>query len=43
MRAYTITLPSGKAFTYITDEPEINIPDAVFERFGVWPVKVLAL
>ena len=43
MRSYKITLSNNKAFTCITDEPVENIPAAIFERFGVWPVSVVAL
>ena len=43
MRAYQVTIPGYKAFTIITDEPPENIPAAIFERFGVEPVSVVAL
>jgi len=29
--------------TYITSEPVENIPAAIFERFGVYPVSVFML
>ena len=40
MTAYKITLPRGRQFTCITYEPESDVPAAIFERFGVMPVKV---
>lgn len=43
MKAYKITMPCGRAFTCITDEPAENIPSAIRERFGVEPVSVVAL
>jgi hypothetical protein len=43
MKAYQITLPTGRPFTYITEEPAANIAAAVLERFRVAPVAVVAL
>lgn len=43
MKAYQITLPNGKRFTCITDEPLSAIPAAILERFLVLPVSVVAL
>lgn len=40
MLAYKITLPCGKAFTCITSESERDVPGAIFERFGVYPIGV---
>lgn len=43
MKAYKITLPCGRAFTCVTDEPEQGLPAAIFERFRVYPVEVQKL
>ncbi len=42
MKAYKITLPSGKSMTMITFEAPEDIPAAVYEKFRVWPVDVVA-
>lgn len=42
MKAYKIELPSGKTMTMITFEKMEDIPAAVFEKIGVWPVSVVA-
>jgi hypothetical protein len=43
MKAYQIKLETGRAFTYITDEPACNIAAAIFERFGRVALEVVAL
>lgn len=40
MKAYKVTLKSGKAFSYITDEKPENLPAAIFERFREYPEKI---
>jgi len=40
MKAYKVTLKSGKAFSYITDEKQENLVEAVFERFREYPEKI---
>lgn len=42
VRAYKITLPTGKTMTMITFEKLDDIPAAVYEKFLVWPVDVVA-
>lgn len=42
MKAYKVTLPTGKTMTMITPEKLEDIPAAVYEKFGVWPVSVVA-
>lgn len=43
MKSYKITMPCGRAFTMITEEPAINIAAAIVERFRVLPLNVVAL
>ena len=43
MKAYQITIPGYKAFTYITDTPFAELAAAIRERFGVYPVSVTSL
>jgi hypothetical protein len=43
MKSYQITLPTGRPFTYITEEPAANIAAAIKERFRVFPVFVKEL
>jgi hypothetical protein len=43
MKSFKITMPCGRAFTMITEEPASNIAAAIFERFRVLPVAVVAL
>jgi len=43
MQAYKITLPSGQTFTCISETPEPEIPAAIAERFGVFPISVVPL
>ena len=40
MKAYKVTLKSGKAFSYITDEKPDNLANAIFERFREYPEKI---
>jgi len=40
MLAFKITLQNGKAFTCITYEAECDVPGAIFERFGIYPIGV---
>jgi hypothetical protein len=43
MKSYAITLPSGQKFTCITDTPAAEIPEAIRERFRIYPALVVAL
>ena len=43
MKSFKITMPCGRAFTMITEEPSANIAAAIRERFRVLPFKVIAL
>ena len=44
MQAYKILLPGyALGFTYITDDPQESVTDAIFERFGVYPEEVAKL
>ena len=44
MSAYKILLPGcALGFTYITTESPEAVPDAIFERFGVYPEEVTRL
>lgn len=43
MTAYSIQLPCGAKMTYITTKQPDDIPACIFERFGVYPVSVVAL
>ena len=43
MKAYKVTLKSGKAFSYITDEKPENLFEAIKERFGDYPASVEGL
>jgi hypothetical protein len=43
MKSYAITLPSGEKFTCITDTPAAEVPEAIRERFRVYPILVVAL
>jgi hypothetical protein len=36
-------MAAGLPFTYITDELPSNVKDAIFERFGRWPVSIIEL
>lgn len=43
MRRYTIKLPDyERPFPYITDVSPDEVADAIWERFGVYPVSVTA-
>jgi hypothetical protein len=43
MQSYKITLPNYDPFTMITTTPPEEVPAAVFERFRVEAVEVVAL
>jgi hypothetical protein len=43
VKSYQITLPAGRPFTIITEEPAANIAAAIKERFRVDPVLVMEL
>jgi hypothetical protein len=43
VKAYQITIPGHKAFTYITDTPFAELAAAIFERFGVEPIEIKGL
>ncbi len=43
MKSFKITMPCGRAFTMITEEPAANIAAAIRERFRVLPVLVKEL
>jgi hypothetical protein len=43
MKSYSIQLPSGKKFTCITETPAAEIPEAIRERFRVYPDSVVDL
>lgn len=44
MKSYSITLAKGsKAFTYITEAPAAEVPEAILERFRCLPFLVVAL
>jgi hypothetical protein len=43
MKSYAIQLPSGDKFTIVTDTPAAEIPEAILERFRVYPVSVVDL
>ena len=40
MRAYKIKIPNYPAFTYLTETPLEEIPEAIREKFGVIPEKI---
>jgi hypothetical protein len=40
MKAYKVTLPCGRQFSYITDTPFAELAGAIFERFGVEPISI---
>ena len=42
MRRYTVKLPGyERPFPYITDVEPDEVADAIWERFGVWPERVV--
>jgi hypothetical protein len=41
MNSYQITLPNHRPFTMLSDAAPEEIPAAVFERFRVWPIRVV--
>jgi hypothetical protein len=43
VKAYKVTLPCGRSFSYITDTPFAELAAAIFERFGVEPIEIKAL
>jgi len=43
VKAYKITITGYKPFTLITETPESKIPEAIKEKFLVYPVKVKKL
>lgn len=40
MKAYKITITGYKSFTLITETPESEIPEAIKEKFLVYPIKI---
>ena len=40
MRAFKIKIPNYPAFTYLTDTPLEEIPEAIKQKFGVMPESV---
>jgi hypothetical protein len=43
VKAYKVTLPCGRSFSYITDTPFAELAAAVKERFGCDAVEIKAL
>jgi hypothetical protein len=43
VKAYQVTIPGFKAFTYITDTPLADLPAAIQERFRCEPITIKAL
>lgn len=40
MKAYKVKLPNYPTFTYLTDTPLAEIPDAIKDKFGQLPESV---
>jgi hypothetical protein len=43
VKSFKITMPCGRAFTMITEEPAANIAAAILERFMIFPVLIKEL
>ena len=43
MKAYKVTMPCGRQFSYITDTPLAELAAAIVERFGVEPIRITEL
>jgi hypothetical protein len=43
MKAYQAVLPDNSKLTIVTETPENEVPDAIHERFRVYPASVVLI